>query len=62
MNGIEYDQYRPALLFKNKLALIHVLLDSFVVVTSPISNDVHVPLDSFVLVTSPISNDGLSVN
>jgi hypothetical protein len=39
INGLEYDQYRPALLFKNKLALIHVLLDSFVFVTSPILND-----------------------
>ena len=36
---MEYDQYRPALLSKNKLALIHVVLDSFAIVTSPISND-----------------------
>jgi hypothetical protein len=40
MNGMEYDQYhRPGLLFKNKLALIHVVLHSFVIVTSPTSND-----------------------
>jgi hypothetical protein len=39
MNDMEYDQYRPALPFKSKLALIHVDLDSFLIVSSPILND-----------------------
>jgi hypothetical protein len=37
MNDMDYDQYRPALLFKNKLAFIHVVVD--LIFTSPISND-----------------------
>jgi hypothetical protein len=39
INGMEYDGNRPGLIFKNKLALIHVVLHSFVIVTSLISND-----------------------
>jgi hypothetical protein len=39
INGMEYDENRPGLLLKNKLALIHVVLHSLVIVASPTSND-----------------------
>jgi hypothetical protein len=68
---MKYDQYRPSLLFKDKLELIHVVYDEYLPVYDQyrpallFKNKlalIHVVLDSFVIVTSLISNDGLSVN
>jgi hypothetical protein len=39
IQDMEYDQYRPATLSKNKLALIHVRLNSFWLNSSPVAND-----------------------
>jgi hypothetical protein len=39
IQGMNYDQYRPATTFKNKLGFIHVVLQSLWLTSSPVAND-----------------------